>query len=62
MHCLRRSPQENGEKQLFVCAACGECTVRIVGDPVIRSELGEAVEPALPALLVDKLANRRSQP
>lgn len=31
MYCVRRSPEETGEKQVFTCATCGESTERIVG-------------------------------
>jgi hypothetical protein len=31
MYCVRRSPEETGEKQTFTCAACGESKERIVG-------------------------------
>ena len=43
MHCVRRSPQEDGERQIFMCANCGESKERIAGG---RVSGGKASEPA----------------
>ncbi len=31
MHCVRRQPLDEGERQLFMCAACGGSSERTVG-------------------------------
>lgn len=31
MHCVRRVPTDEGERQLFMCAACGHSSERVVG-------------------------------
>jgi hypothetical protein len=60
MHCVRRSPQENGERQVFMCATCGECTERIAGRAG-RDEFRQQPETGLLAVLVKEPTDPRNE-
>jgi transposase-like protein len=44
MHCVRRVPEQNGERQMFICAACGDTTERAVGIQASDYEIQKAAE------------------
>jgi hypothetical protein len=60
MHCVRRSPQENGERQVFMCATCGECLERIAGRAG-RDEFRQQPETGLLAVLVKEPTDPRNE-
>jgi hypothetical protein len=31
MHCVRRVPERAGERQIFICATCGQSSERVLG-------------------------------
>jgi len=44
MHCVRRMPEAAGEKQLFICATCGQSSERVVGPQVSDEEVQRSAE------------------
>jgi hypothetical protein len=44
MYCVRREPVADGEKQLFLCAACGRDFERIEGPQPSDAEIQRAAE------------------
>jgi hypothetical protein len=47
MHCVRRQPAHAGERQMFVCAACGNASERTVGLQESDADIQCAVETSL---------------
>jgi hypothetical protein len=47
MHCIRREPQNSGERQLFMCAACGNASERTVGLQESDAEVQGGIETSL---------------
>ncbi|MGD9923895.1 MAG: hypothetical protein AB7V13_21000 [Pseudorhodoplanes sp.] len=47
MHCIRRQQVTAGEVQLFMCAACGNSSERVVGMQESDEDIQSAIEKSL---------------